>query len=222
MTLKPVKKSDMQKSWMKKRSDRPIRIQPEYHLIVTEGIKTEPNYFEAIKNVINKCYRDKIHLDVEGEGNNTIALFEKAKKLVAMNPNGYRHVWIVYDTDSFPAENINETVKLCKTHSNEEISYHPIWSNQCVELWFLLHFSYMHSDIYRSEYFPKLSSFMTKIGAGKYVKGRKDMYDILKPYMDTAIKNAKKLATINKNKQPSDSAPGTKIYELIEKLKPYL
>ena len=49
MSLKPVKKSDQEKDWLKKRNDKKINIFPEYHLIVTEGIKTEPNYFEAIK-----------------------------------------------------------------------------------------------------------------------------------------------------------------------------
>ena len=39
MSLKPFKKSDLEKGWMKKRRDRKIRIQPEYHLIVTEGTK---------------------------------------------------------------------------------------------------------------------------------------------------------------------------------------
>jgi AAA15 family ATPase/GTPase len=48
MSLKPQKKSDLDKSWMKKRRDKPIKIQPEYHLIVTEGTETEPQYFNAI------------------------------------------------------------------------------------------------------------------------------------------------------------------------------
>ena len=34
MSLKPDKKSDLNKGWMKKRRDKPIRIQPEYDLIV--------------------------------------------------------------------------------------------------------------------------------------------------------------------------------------------
>ena len=109
MSLKPPKKSDMNKGWMKKRPDRAIRLQPEYHLIVTEGISTEPNYFEAIKDIINTQYRDRIQLDVRGEGDNTISLFEKARKLVVDNPNGYKHVWVVYDTDDFPAAHINRT-----------------------------------------------------------------------------------------------------------------
>ena len=64
---------------MKKRLDRAIKIQPEYHLIVTEGTDTEPEYFGSIKDVINKKYPEKIKLDVYGEGDNTISLFQKAK-----------------------------------------------------------------------------------------------------------------------------------------------
>ena len=33
MSLKPPKKSDLDKGWMKARRDKPKKIQPEYHLI---------------------------------------------------------------------------------------------------------------------------------------------------------------------------------------------
>ena len=60
MSLKPVKKSDQNKSWMQSRRDRRKMIQPEYHLIVTEGTETEPPYFNAMGIVINNNYPDKI------------------------------------------------------------------------------------------------------------------------------------------------------------------
>ena len=63
---------------------------------------------------------------------------------------------------------------------------------------------------------------LTSLGVGEYVKNRTDMYQILLPHMDAAIANAEKLDKINKNKLPSASAPGTKVYELVKKLKPYL
>ncbi|MBR5319048.1 MAG: hypothetical protein IKU46_05580 [Peptococcaceae bacterium] len=56
MTLKPPKKSDLNKNWMKARRDSPKKLQPEYHSIVTEDTETEPAYFQAIKDVINKQY----------------------------------------------------------------------------------------------------------------------------------------------------------------------
>lgn len=222
MSLKPPKKSDLNKSWMKPKPDRNMKIQPEYHLIVSEGTVTEPAYFEAIKDIINSRYRKKIHLDVAGEGENTIHLFWKAKQRAADNANGFRHVWVVYDTDNFPAEHIDRVLELCKEYSTENIEYHAVWSNQCVELWYLLHFSYMQSDIHRKAYQSKLTNWLTGIEAGAYEKNRKDMYQILRPFMDTAIANAKKLEKINEGKPPSKAAPGTKIYELVEKLKPYL
>ena len=78
LSLKPPKKSDLNKDWMKKKSDREIKMHPEYHLIVSEGTDTEPAYFGAIRDIINKRYPKKIQLDVSGEGNNTINLFDKA------------------------------------------------------------------------------------------------------------------------------------------------
>lgn len=222
MSLKPPKKSDLSKAWMKKKPDRKIMICPEYHLIVTEGTETEPAYFGSIKEIINRRYPEKIQLDISGEGVNTVGLFEKAKKIAEYSPNVYRHVWVIYDTDEFPAANIDRVVKLCNENSTDETEFHAIWSNQCIELWFLLHFSFMQSDLHRTEYWPKLTEYLKKTGDGKYEKNRKNMYHILRPYLDHAIGNAKRLDSLNHGKLPSKAAPGTKVYELIEKLKPYL
>ena len=56
LSLKPPKKSALNKAWMKKKPDREIKIHPEYHLIVSEGTDTEPAYFGAIRDIINKQY----------------------------------------------------------------------------------------------------------------------------------------------------------------------
>ena len=128
----------------------------------------------------------------------------------------------MYDTDDFPKENIDAVFVLCEENSNNYRQYHAIWSNQCVELWYLLHFSFMQSDLHRKEYFPKLDECLQSINAGKYEKNREDMYHVLKPYMDVAIRNAKALREINKDKLPSESSPGTMIFEFVEKIKSYL
>ena len=69
---------------------------------------------------------------------------------------------------------------------------------------------------------PKLSDCLKNMGAGSYEKNRPDMYEVLRPYMDIAIANAKRLDKQNEGRKPSESAPGTKVYELVEMLKPYL
>ena len=223
MSLKPQKKSDIDKAWAQRRYERAVKIYPEYHLIVSEGTKTEPNYFNEIKTIINQKYKGRIQLEVHGTGDNTTFLFERTKSFVDNSPNRFKHVWIVYDTDDFPRDKINEVPKLCEQENRtSECCYHAIWSNQCIELWYLLHFSFMQSDIHRSLYFDKLSEQLILIGAGAYKKNREDMFAILRDYLDNAIKNAKILDRINTDKTPSESAPGTRVYELIEQLRPYI
>lgn len=80
----------------------------------------------------------------------------------------------------------------------------------------------MQSDLHRTSYWPKLTEILTALGYGEYEKNRTDMYQILFPFMDAAIANAEKLDKINEGKLPSAAAPGTKVYELVKKLKPYL
>ena len=111
-----------------------------------------------MKEEINRTYPQRIQLDVLGAGNNTLHLFQKAQQRVRASANGYRHVWIVYDTDEFPAEHVNETARLCKAASTEETTYHAIWSNQCIEVWFLLHFQYLQANIHRKEIAEKLTN----------------------------------------------------------------
>ena len=62
---------------------------------------------------------------------------------------------------------------------------------------------------------------MKNISSGKYEKNRTDMFSVLEPYMNDAIKNATHLQQQNNDQLPSNSKPGTKVYELIEMLKPY-
>lgn len=89
MSLKPPKKSDLDKNWMKTRRDAHKKIHPEYHLIITEGTDTEPAYFGAMKDIINSTYSDRIQLGVYGAGDNTLSLFQKAKNMAASSTNGY-------------------------------------------------------------------------------------------------------------------------------------
>lgn len=221
MSNKPLKKSDLNKSWMKPRRDRETLLAPENHLIVSEGTKTEPNYFCALRDEINLKYRDKINICIprSKETKNTISLFEYARELVNREPGKYQHVWLVYDKDDFPSDNFDNTEKMCNSSSDDTISYHALWSNECIEYWFLLHFIYLESNLHRTEYYVRLSE---KIGQ-TYSKNSQDMYNLLKPCLQTAIKNA--TAIIQKYDDglpPSQCAPATKVYEIFEKLKPYI
>ncbi len=41
MSLKPLKKSDLGKDWVSGRRSKNVKMQPEYHLIVTEGTECQ-------------------------------------------------------------------------------------------------------------------------------------------------------------------------------------
>ena len=170
MSMRPTKKSDLGKHWLQSRGSRQpqIKLQPEYHLIVTEGTKTEPNYCETIRDEINREYKGRINLVIEGTGFNTVSLVQRVQKIVYDSPNSFKHVWVVYDKDDFTSEQFNRAKEICEESSTEDTIYHAIWSNQCIELWFLLHFCYYQSDTHRDEYYPKLTKYLKEIGAGEY------------------------------------------------------
>jgi hypothetical protein len=222
MSKKPAKKSDADKGWMKKRRDNRRMIAPEYHLIVTEGTKTEPNYFEKLRDEINQKYKGHISIRIEGigQGSNTLTLLERAQKIVAESPVQFKHVWLVYDKDDFPKDDFDNTFTKCGllSKADDSVSYHALWSNECIEYWFLLHFILLDSAISRNEYYPKLTEHL----GSKYEKNRNDIYSLLKPNLQTAINNAKKVQKRNTNLPPSKCTPGTAVYEIFEKLKNYL
>ncbi|MDE6127863.1 MAG: RloB family protein, partial [Lachnospiraceae bacterium] len=58
---------------------------------------------------------------------------------------------------------------------------------------------------------------------GKYQKNMKDIFNILmeKGNPKLAIRYAKRIIEENKGKTPTDIAPGTKVYELVEELARY-
>ncbi len=92
-----------------------------------------------------------------------------------------------------------------------------MWSNECIELWFVLHFIYLTSNIPRSDYINKLTDLLGE----KYQKNDENLFDKLKLKND-AIKYAKKLIIANEGKTPSNSAPATKVYEFFEMYKNYI
>ena len=119
MSKHPLKKSDMGKAWIKPRRNIYQMIAPEFHLIVSEGTDTEPAYFESLKKRIESKYRGRIFLDISGKGDNTLSLFNRAVNDVSKSNIIYKHVWLVYDKDDFPAEHFDRTAQLCLSFNDK-------------------------------------------------------------------------------------------------------
>lgn len=220
------------------RKNRPTKIiSYGRHLVYAEGSKTEPLYVKNIYENIKSNYKFKnteiIIENVPHAGFSTLGLVQFAeldieKRLLAKEK--IDHVWIFYDKDSFPKDNFDNTFikiesKNESRHLNDDgdnvdsnnICWHAIWSNECFELWVILHFENLRSSIPRDEYIKKINK--SHLINHNYEKNMNDLYDILNELgnVEQAIRFAKKLHEDNYLGSPS-----TGVYKFLEYFKYYL
>ena len=149
-----------------------------------------------------------------------------AEHYVKKNKIQKGQIWCVYDKDSFPASDFNGVADRAErlNQKNPELQYHAAWSNECIEFWFLLHFAYYTSNNHRTEYIRFLNDKFRELGLGKYQKNMKNIFDILmkEGSPKLAIRYAKRIIKEGQGRTPTEIAPGTKVYELVEELVKYL
>jgi len=198
------------KPWDKKtvRSEGVRKLQR--HLVVCEDKKSAADYLRAFK-----VPAEFAEVVVEGGAGNTDSVVEEALELRAKameSGTPYAAVWCVFDRDNFPAKNFNRSFDLCRGIDKRDV--HIIWSNECFELWYLLHFEFRVSGIGRNELYAELSK-PNRLGK-KYDKSDKTVFDLLKDKLPTAIKHARKLlndygAALNEERDN----PSTNVHELV-------
>lgn len=190
----------------------------EYKIIYifSEGEETEPNYFESKKKEIRKT---NIQIVVKGTGYNTLSLVEYALNYMSRNNIEINdsaesdECWVVFDKDDYNRD-FDNAIKKAKDN-NFKVAY----SNECFELWFLLHFNFIDTAIGRKNYIEKLDERINAINGQNYQKNLKNMYELIKHLEKDAIRNAKKLLEIHKGVQSySKKNPSTTVHLLIEKL----
>lgn len=195
---------------------------PGNHLIVTEGTETEVNYFKNIKQIIENLFRnkiivDKISLNIEGTGRSTKVLVNEAIKKRSLG--SYSEVWVVFDKDD--NSDFDEAIEMAKKEG-----LNIAWSNECFELWLLLHFQYLESSISRADYYSKLTSHFKEnnINRGIYNKSINKIFDITYPFVETAIQRSESLLLHHKQNGvfcPSKMNPSTTVQDLVKDLIKY-
>lgn len=191
-------------------------------LIVCEGSKTEPNYFEQFRKGENDHF--VYDIECEGKGLNTIGVVDAAiaKKAAAeKTPTPYDSVWAVFDRDSFSKARFNAAIKKAQAHGIE-----VAWSNEAFELWYLYHFHNRITAMKREEYKNAISEAVNKSGKWKerkiyrYAKNDKRNYDIMTHYgnIEQAIKWAKEQNEAFDGEQYADHNPCTLVYRLVLQL----
>jgi hypothetical protein len=172
-------------------------------LIVCEGEKTEPNYFEKFP-----IPPDSV-IEIKGIGANTDTLVKEAIRL--KTGKKYDQVWVVFDRDSFTPEHFNSACQLA-----DKNGIHKAYSNEAFELWYILHFFYLDTGISRVDYCNRLSQ--KDCLNHKYKKSSETIYDELLSRQPTAILNAKRLLQQYDPKNPLNDKPSTTVYLLVEQL----
>lgn len=205
-----------------------MEVKKYRYYIFCEGQQTEPQYFAGFKRLIeeNPIYKGMVLIEIEPCQAETMRVISKAEEYVRKNKIEKGKIWCVYDKDSFPAEHFNGIEERANSLNKDklDLQYHVTWSNECIEFWFLLHFAYYTSNNHRTEYISFFNDKFKKLGIGKYQKNMKDIFEILMEYGDyrLAIRYARKIMKEGEGKTPTEIAPGTKVYELVEELLKYL
>jgi hypothetical protein len=196
----------------------------KFYLIVCEGEKTEPNYFESLKESLPKGVLELTNIDIDGTGKNTLSIIDEAKKLKKKYEEKYLrkidNVWAIFDKDSFPSLNFNNAIN---KGENSRPKINCAWTNEAFELWYLLHFNYYNTGIPREQYQKLLEKEINKAANTlnyKYEKNSEEMFSILNQYgsQRTAISNAEKLESLYNDRRYSDHNPCTKVHKLIIEL----
>ena len=202
---KPSRKS-------RKNTPRPVFI------IVCDGTKTEPKYFENF----NKRHKP-LHVKVVPGGRNYLDLIKKGNRAKS-NIEGICHVWCVSDVDADPNTPNYESAKneQLKEFSKQaqEYGFNIALSNPCFELWYLLHFGYFTSKM------PTYKSVEQKLSNPAYLPSydkTKDYFNDLHERIEDAISNATKLKKYHEDLGVSNftavsANPYTDVWRLVEKI----
>ncbi len=184
-------------------------------LIVCEGTKTEPNYFNA---VIAKLKLTSTDIDLIHSTHTTpmpIAKYtedkiEKARK----DNNPYDHVFCVVDRDEHIK--FNEASEIMVKNS---IKLARSWP--CFEYWLLLHFEYTRPDFKKTKKLKKSDACIAMLEKRikkephipNYTKNYKH-FDRFMDRLEDAIKNSKK--SLKDKKSMPENPTATEVHKVVE------
>ena len=216
---KHVKDNDKDKAWFKKqnatRPERDIAIKKTF-LIYCEGEYTEPEYFKSFP------VTTETKVEAIGLGRSRTALVEKVIELISeIEIDTDQEIWVVFDRDvkydnkEQGDKDFNNALNIAKKNGIK-----CAYSNDCFELWFILHDDYLESALHRTQIYSKLSEKFD-FNYEKYEKGEdftKSLYHTFLNNMPYAIRNAKRLHLSHFDKEYHLQNPCTTVYQLVEAL----
>ncbi len=206
----------------KKQLERKLNRRASYDriLIVSEGSKTEPNYFKEIKS---NCRLPTANVQIyPGKGTDPIQVVEYAKTLfVSGDPHkkiqsrAFEQVYAVFDRDDHKsyfdalrlAESLNHKLE---NDTKQRITFKAIASIPNFELWLLLHYEDVQAPLSRHEVSRRLKQ---KQRIPNYEKGTTGVFMHTRKHLAVAIGRAKALST--KFTAYTEPEPYTGIVDLV-------
>jgi hypothetical protein len=189
-------------------------------LIVGEGKKTEPYYFQALVDDL-KLNRKLVIVDKDADSSpRSVVSHAKKRYEEDKNLNGkdycFNKVYCVFDKDEH--ETYQEAINTIQTGSPRNVFY-AITSVPCFEFWILLHFDQTTKPFVRAGTRSPCDNagHQLKSHLPHYDKGDRTVYEQIKDRTDLAIKRAQQ---VNADAKATNSDnPSTFVPELIEYLR---
>ena len=169
-------------------------------LIISEGSKTEPNYFSEIRQSY-RLHTANVEVRRSELGTAPIQVVQYAKDLFEfgdrhknIQARAFEQVYVVFDRDDhgsyFDALKLTESLdgKL-KNDNKQLISFKAIASVPSFELWLLLHYEDIQAPIDRDKVTRRLKNHIPG-----YEKGAKHTFSITREHLSVATQRAETLA----------------------------
>ena len=184
-------------------------------LIVCEGEKTEPIYFNALKETLRLIMVD---VEIVGEGgapitvvNRAIARREERKQIAkkSLTKTEYEVIYCVVDVDTH--ETLDQAID--KARGNEIC---VILSNPCFEYWYILHFRKTSAPFNRS----KDAKAALRREHSAYSESDTTIFNVVYPKTSDAIKHSKEVLNEQHNDAEDlrDCNPSTHVHKIVEYL----
>lgn len=197
----------------------PFRKPRECVLIVCEGEKTEPYYFEGLREEL-KLSSVEVEVEGKGCGSAPISVVDAAlqrrdarKQDAKCSPRHteYDVVWCIVDVEIPPHSSLDQALDKAKANG-----LRVALSNPCFEYWYLLHFK-RTSALMKG---AKDAIAALKKHYPKYEKNSVEAFQVFYPKTETAIKHAKDvLKEKHYGQDLRECNPSTHVHRVVEHLK---
>lgn len=196
------------------------KVAAPFYLIVCEGEKTEPNYFNELRTHERIS---SITIRVSGEcGSAPVSVVEYAVALydeLTAEGNSIEGVFCVFDKDNH--ESYDKAIARIREKHRSGVPIKAIPSNPCFEYWLVLHYAFSRAPYSSAGGITaaRRTYQQLHLDLAGYQKGATGLYVQLKSRQAAAIQNAKN--SFLDAVQTGQYNPTTQVHELVEELLRY-